>query len=297
VPDRWRQLLAFIDHANADGVALTGQVSPRPIGALMGLSLSSHPFSFSPTYRSFEHLSLTERVAMMRRPEIRDALLREEPVGLRRAADITPRWAYELGDPPNYEPAPEDRLELRAKALGISTLELAYDLLLKDDGQNLLYLPITNFAHTNLDSTLEMMQHPHTVVALGDGGAHVARICDASNQTYVLTHWTRDRPGPHLPLGRAVQMLSADPARVVGLEDRGILAAGYRGDLNVIDYRALRLAPPRIVHDLPAGGMRLKQSAAGYRATVKSGAVTYRDGVATGALPGRLIRGAQSSPR
>lgn len=295
-PERWRELLHFLEKANADGLTIRGQVATRAIGTLLGLSASAHPFSFSPTYQTFAHLPLVERVAIMRRTDVRAALLQEHSDGVPRPGFVAPDFAYALGDPPNYEPPADQRLEVRAKALGISPLELAYDLLLADEGRTLLYRPITNYVNFNLDTTYEMMMHPHTVIGLSDGGAHVARICDASMQTYLITHWTRDRPGTRIPLGQAVKMITSDTALLIGLADRGIIAPGYRADLNVIDYDRLALGLPRIEHDLPAGGSRLKQSATGYRATVKSGVVTYNDGAPTGALPGRLIRGAQPPP-
>jgi N-acyl-D-aspartate/D-glutamate deacylase len=160
----------------------------------------------------------------------------------------------------------------------------------------LLYGPSANFSDGNLDPSFAMMQHPDTIIGLGDGGAHVARICDASLPTHLLTYWTRDRAGDRIPLASAIRMLTHDTAAAVGLHDRGTVAPGFTGDLNVIDYDRLQLAQPQLVTDLPAGGGRLKQRATGYVATIKNGVATYRDGVATGALPGRLVRGARNGP-
>ena len=296
-PERWRTLLRSLEDARRDGLQMKGQVSTRAVGSLFGLELSNHPFTACPTYQAFAALPLAERVAQMRRPEIRAALLGEEPVGLKRPQFRLVDEMYEFGDPPDYEPPAEQRLAVRAQRLGISALELAYDLMLGNGGRAMLYLPMANYSHHTLDTTLEMMQHPDTIVGLSDGGAHVARICDASQATHMLAYWTRDRRGSRLGLAEAVRYLTRDTSHALGLADRGVLDVGYRGDLNVIDYDALALRPPRLEYDLPAGGARFKQDAVGFRATVKSGVVTYRDGTPTGELPGKLIRGAQPAPR
>jgi N-acyl-D-aspartate/D-glutamate deacylase len=295
-PDRWRTILRHIEAANQAGIAIRAQVSSRAIGSTFGLSVSNHPFTACPSYQAIAHLPLPERVARLRDAELRERLLHEDPVGLLRPDFRRTDEMYAFGDPPDYEPAPERRLAVRAQALGIGSLALAYDLMLGDEGRALLYLPMGNYVHYSLDTTYEMLTHPNTVLGLGDGGAHVARICDASLPTYVLAHWTRDRRGARIPLERAVKMLTADTAAAVGLHDRGRLAPGYRADLNLIDYDALRIHAPRIVADLPAGGARLKQAADGYRATIVRGEVTYRDGTSSGARPGRLVRGAQPAP-
>jgi N-acyl-D-amino-acid deacylase len=232
----------------------------------------------------------------MRQPDVRERLLSEEPDGLLRAEFRIAEEMFAFGDPPEYSPAQSETLGARAARMGIGALELAYDILLEREGRAMLYLPTMNFAHYNLDSTREMMLHPDTIIGLGDGGAHVARICDASLPTHMLTYWTRDRAGERLPLETAVKMLSDEPARTVGLGDRGRIATGYLGDLNVIDYDGLQLRAPRIVRDLPAGGARLNQGADGFVATVKRGVITYRNGEPTDALPGRLVRGAQAAP-
>jgi N-acyl-D-amino-acid deacylase len=203
---------------------------------------------------------------------------------------------YVLGDPPDYTPPADRRLDARAAALGLSPLELAYDLLVADDGRTILFHPGANYTDSSDANMASMLRHEHTVVALGDGGAHYGLICDASYTTHALTYWTRDRKGERWPLSWAVQQLTDVPARMVGLGDRGRLVAGYKADLNVIDLDQLGVAAPHPVHNLPGGGRRLEQKARGYRATVVGGAVTYRDGAFTGALPGRLVRGARAQP-
>jgi N-acyl-D-amino-acid deacylase len=198
---------------------------------------------------------------------------------------------FELGDSPDYAPPAHMCIGERAKALGVTPMSLAYDLLLQDDGGAILYLPSANFADGNLDVAREMMMHPNTVLGLGDGGAHYGIICDAGYPTHLLTYWVREvRSDRRFPLEWAIAALTRRPAETVGLLDRGLVAAGYKADLNIIDFDRLKLHAPRPVYDLPGGGRRLRQRADGYIATMVSGQVTYREGRRTDALPGRLIR-------
>jgi len=203
---------------------------------------------------------------------------------------------YELGDPPNYEPDPASSIARRAEREGREPVDSAYDMLLGDKGRAFIYLPSLNYADGNLDAVGEMLAHAHTVVGLADGGAHVGTICDASFPTTLLSLWTRDREHARLGLPFAIERQTRATARTVGLFDRGVLAPGYRADVNVIDYERLRARRPEIVHDLPAGGRRLVQAADGYVATLVRGDVTYENGEASDALPGRLIRGTQPAP-
>ena len=166
--------------------------------------------------------------------------------------------------------------------------------MMENNGRTILYRPLSNYANGTLETVREMMAHPNTLIGLGDGGAHVSILCDASAMTYGMTHWTRDRASGRFPVEWMVKRLTLDNAVALGLHDRGVVAAGYKADLNVIDYDRLSLHPPHVVYDLPAGGRRLMQRAEGYTATILAGEVVSRDGVATGRLPGRLIRGAQT---
>ena len=200
---------------------------------------------------------------------------------------------YVLGDPPNYTPPAESRLDARAATLGVTPLELAYDLLVSGDGRTILFHPGANYTDCSDANMASMLRHENTVMALGDGGAHYGLICDASYPTHALTYWTRDRTGERWPLSWTVQQLTDVPAQAVGLRDRGRLAAGCKADINVIDLDRLRVAAPHPVHNLPGGGRRLEQKAEGYRATIVSGEITYRDGAFAGNLPGRLVRGAR----
>jgi len=225
-----------------------------------------------------------------RQEEIRKAFA-SRTVDLRNSARQTTNLArlFPLGDPPNYEPTPEQSVAAMAARAGKPAAEFTYDLLLENNGSTLLYGPSVNFNRHNLDDAGAMVAHPNTVLGLSDAGAHNASICDASFSTYMLTHWARDRKS-HMPLGAVVQALTSQTAQAVGFMDRGIIAPGYRADINVIDFERLTLRPPRVVYDLPANGKRLTQEAEGYRMNIVRGVPTYREGKATGALPGRLVR-------
>jgi N-acyl-D-aspartate/D-glutamate deacylase len=291
-PEGWRKLLALIDQAARDGLPILGQVAPRPIGMLLGLQASLNPFSGSKTYRAIGDKPLEERVRLMREPAFKQALMAELGGMQRKRLDLN--LLFPLGDPPDYAPPPSASFVAEAARRGISADELAYERILEDDGRAYLYTPFANYRHGNLDACRAMMEDPNTVIGLGDGGAHVGMISDASFPTFLLTHWSKE-------CGRAdgfdaswlIKRQTADTARAVGLLDRGIVRAGMKADLNVIDLARLQLAQPRMRFDLPAGGKRLLQPVTGYRATVVSGQLTYREGEATGALPGRLVRGPQ----
>jgi len=221
---------------------------------------------------------------------------RERGGGLARLGISDPRRLFPLGDPPDYEPPASASVGALAEAAGRDPDDLCYDLLLADGGRAILYVPSLNFADGTLDAVGEMLHHPLTVPGLSDGGAHVGTICDASFPTFLLTHWCRDRSRGRLTVEDAVRRQCRETARTVGLDDRGVLAPGYRADVNVVDLDALTIHAPVIHHDLPAGGRRLLQAATGYRHTFVAGAETYAAGEATGALPGVLVRGARPAP-
>ncbi|MDP1795410.1 MAG: amidohydrolase family protein, partial [Acidimicrobiales bacterium] len=293
MPDQWQSLLELLAKGNADGLEMRGQVAPRPVGLLLGLQASMNPFLGNPAYMEIASLPLAERVTALRSDSRRDAVLAaaENNNGIFGFENI-----YVLGDPPDYEPKVENSVAAYAARAGQTAQEMAYELLLESDGKALLYTPFLNYVGRNLEAVREMLAHPNTVPGLGDGGAHVGTICDASFVTTLLTMWGRDRSSGRFELPYLVQQHSRDTARTVGLVDRGVLAPGYKADVNVIDFDNLRLSPPEIHHDLPAGGRRLLQPVTGYKHTIVSGRETYRDGVATDALPGKLVRGAQPAP-
>ena len=292
-PELWREMLDESAIAAESGVPLVPQVAGRPTGLLSGFETTFSFLDAVPAYQELAGLALADKVARLRSAEGREAVLTWEPdpataEQLAHAAEHT----YLLGDPPDYEPGPEATVASMAAASGRSILTVALDAMLADDGRGLLYLPILNYSDGHSDATREMILHPAAVLGLADGGAHVGTICDASMPTWMLTHWVRDRTrGERLPLELIVARQTADTARLYGLGDRGVLRAGAVADINVIDLEGLRLGVPRVVADLPAGGKRILQDATGYVATIKTGAVTFSEGVATGERPGRLLRG------
>ena len=296
-PDGWRGMLGAIAAANAEGLPMRAQVPPRAIGLLLGLQATVNPFSGHPSFREVAGLPLAEQVARLGGPTLRRRILSEEGQG--GLASLIGRFErmFLLGDPPDYEPAADRSVAAEAGRRGVPAAELAYDLLLEDEGRTLLYYPLFNYSGFNLDVSREMLLDPNTVPGLGDAGAHCGMICDGSFPTFLLSHWGKDRKrGEKLPVEWLVKRQTADTADLVGLGDRGRIAPGMRADLNLIDWDALRLRPPEMVFDLPAGGKRLVQRVEGYHATLVAGEVTFQGGEATGALPGRLVRGAQPAP-
>ncbi len=298
-PAFFEDALRMVEKANANGGEITAQIFPRPIGLVIGLELSGNPFVMYPSYREIASLPLAERVAEMRKPEVRERILNDKP-----ASDGHPlmfavqawNWIFPLGDPPDYEPDPANSIGARAKARGVSPQEEAYDRLLDDDGHAMLLVTLANFRDASLDTVAELVRREDVVLGLGDGGAHYGMICDASFPTYMLTHWVRDRAAGRLTVAEAVRELTSVPARVAGLADRGRIAVGYKADLNVVDHDALRLHKPVVRYDLPAGGRRLDQTADGYAATIVAGEIIAENGAPTDARPGRLVRGRQPAP-
>ncbi len=297
-PNQWREILDLIQKAVDAGLPMKGQVPARAIGIMLGLEATLHPFVGHPSYRELAALPHKERVARLRQDtDLRSRLLAEEAPAGGRDLFFDFERIYELGSPPDYEPDPSKSIAARAQARGLAPAELAYDLLLQNDGRALLYRPFLNYTNNNLDVCRELMLDENTVPGLGDAGAHCGLICDGSFPTFLLAHWGKDRTrGEKLPLEWIVKQQCADTAALVGLHDRGMIAPGMKADINLIDFDLLGLEHPEIVFDLPAGGRRLLQRATGYRMTIVSGEVTFEDGEPTGAMPGHLVRGPQPGP-
>lgn len=300
-PNDWKTLLDAFATSTAGGVTMRGQVGARAVGILLGLQATLNPFMTSPAYAEIADLPLPERLAQMRDPERRSRIITSATSD--RSGSVTGTRLLEqfelmfpFGDPPDYEPDPSTSIAAEAAQRGVAPAELAYDIITEGDGTGFLYLPFLNWAEGNLDAVGAQLAHPASIPGLSDGGAHVGTICDASFPTTLLQWWGRDRPSGRLPLELLVAKQARGTAEALGLMDRGLLAPGMRADLNVIDHEALRLDPPKMAFDLPAGGKRLLQRAVGYRHTFVAGTEIMADGESTGATPGRLVRGSQQAP-
>jgi N-acyl-D-aspartate/D-glutamate deacylase len=301
-PERWRDLMALATSLRSEGLEVKAQVAPRPIGVLLGLQASANVFTPVRAYARIASLPLPERVVALQDPELRRKIL-ESHATLTSGKDAFAGYAFYgrfdemflLNDPVNYDLDFDKSLGATARRLGVDPREYAYDMQLQHEGRQLIYTPLFNFVHGNLDAVREMITSSAAMFGLSDGGAHCGAICDASMTTSFITLWARDRSDEtRIPLESVVHQLTRRPAEHFGWLDRGLVAPGLLADLNVIDVDRLSCEAPRIVTDLPAGGRRLLQSANGYRYTIKRGSVTFEDGTATGELPGKLLRGVQS---
>jgi N-acyl-D-aspartate/D-glutamate deacylase len=292
-PDQWRDILRLAREANKDGADLRAQVAGRPLNMLVGFQ-TFHPFKNRPTYIGLSRLPLPERVVELRRPEVRRAILAEASPPDRMAEYVNASLdrIYPMGEPPNYEPTADMSVAAIARSEGKPEEAVLYDLMLRHDGRELLMFALLGYSHGNLDDMREMILHPNAALGLSDGGAHCGVICDASIPTFMLSHWTRDRDrGERLPLELVVSKMTRETASLYGFGDRGVIAPGFKADLNLIDLDQLHLKLPELVFDLPGGARRLIQRAEGYEATIVAGEVTFQKGEDTGARPGALVRG------
>ena len=301
VTDGWRNILRTIERANSEGVKLAAQVCGRPIGVLFGLELTNNPFSAHPSFIEIKDLPLDEKLFKLRDEQFRERLLAEAPQvennPFLRQAHARYHDMYVMQENPDYEPPPSESIASQAMELGLNPLELCLDILTRGEGKDMIYYAFLNYGESSLDPAKEMMEHPNTILGLGDGGAHCGSICDGSFTTHMLTHWTRDRKrGEKLELPWVIKAHCRDTAKAVGLNDRGILAPGYKADINIVDLKKMQLRKPEVHFDLPAGGRRLMQYADGYVATIVNGVPIYLDGESTGARPGRLVRGSKPKP-
>ena len=301
LPDRWREMSDWVARCVAQGLPLKTQMAPRPIGILQGLTATINPLILCPSYQAVAKLPLPELVAALQDPDRRAAIIAEH--GARQVEGMLAELVggfhklFPMNDPVDYEPPASASVAARAAATGRAPIDVVLDLLVERDGNQLLYMPLFNYAKGNLDDVREMLLSPNMLFALSDAGAHCGAISDGSFTTTALALWTRDRTaGPTLPLELMVHHITQRTARHVGWLDRGVLAAGYLADVNVVDMSTLAAHPPTIVRDLPAGGRRLMQTATGDRHTFKRGVETFADGQHTGALAGSLVRGAQPAP-
>ena len=294
-PDRWRDVLTWIDEARAQGAKFTIQTAGRPLGILVGLT-TKHQFSGRQSFDEVAHLPLPQLVAALRDPERKARILSESSgaVGIGRLLTRLADKAWALDDPPNYEPDVADSVGAIAIGRGVSADEVYYDLYLRHEGRQLVLFTLGGYGNRNTDHIVELLSYDSSILGLADGGAHVSLICDASSSTSLLSYYVRDRRlGPRLSLETAVRKMSSAPAQLYGLHDRGTVAVGKKADLNVIDFDRLGVQMPEVVADLPTGAKRIIQRANGYIATIVAGAVTLREGEETGARPGRLVRRGQ----
>ena len=308
-PDDWLKIIAGSERLNAEGLDISLQVAPRAIGVFNGLNCTFHPLMGHPSYIAIRDKPLAERVAIMRDPEFKKQLLSEHPVPLAGPGSSVPplvdmmigqfeqlaekNFKLDHDGEVDYEQGNETSIAGKARRDGVSVWEKAYDIMLEEDGHALIYFPVFNYTEMNYDNIYTMLQHPKALPGLSDGGAHVGTICDASFPTYLLSYWTRDRAlknRPGIKLERAVQMLTADGARYLSLNDRGQIKVGLKADINIIDYQKLKLGVPRMVQDLPAGGQRLLQPVEGYRAVFVAGQQVIENDKVLAARPGQLVR-------
>jgi N-acyl-D-amino-acid deacylase len=301
-PQQWRRLLREAEMSAAEGGLLTPQISVRPVGLLLGFESSAHPLILHENLWPLMALSLEERRAALLTPEVRESILSAPPDysafdGVVEMITTGFDNMYVLGENPNYEPSPDQSLAAIAQREGRPPQEVAYDIMASEGGEGLIFLPMLGYIDGNLDATAEMMRHPNSIYGLADGGAHCGLVSDASIPTFLLTHWARDRTrGDRIPIEELVENQTKRTAECYGLFDRGVIAPGMKADINVIDFEKLHIHAPKLVYDLPANGKRFLQDITGYHATICSGEVIYRNGKATGKLPGKLIRGPQAAP-
>ncbi|MEP0201648.1 MAG: D-aminoacylase [Halioglobus sp.] len=290
-----------MEKQNAQGANIVAQLALRGNGIVMAWRGTVHPFIRHPSWMAMAELSWEEQYAKLQDPAFKAQLLSEtsetpeQPDLIPIFTIVTQGWAmqYQMDDGFNYEPQADESIAARAEAAGVSGAEYVYDLMMSDDGAGFVYLPILNYIDGNLDFLEPLQQRDDTVNSLSDGGAHCGTICDAASPTFMLEHWVRDRARGTITLENAIKRQCRDTARLYGLNDRGVLKPGYLADINVIDMDNIKLGKPWLAFDLPAGGKRLLQKAVGYDYTIKSGEVTFENGVLRDARPGGLIRGPQ----
>jgi N-acyl-D-aspartate/D-glutamate deacylase len=296
-PQRWRRLMKAVHEARAQGLPLTAQMAGRPIGVMMGIGTALNPFTVRPSYKQLESLPIEEQRRRLRDPEMRRKILADQPSEFEIAKlaqfrqIVAQRFDkfFIMGNPPDYEPGPEKSVAVIAQREGRSPEDVAYDYMI-EEGQY-LYFPVVNYVTGDHEPIFEMLNDPACLLGLSDGGAHCTSIIDAGMPSYMLAHWGRDRArGPKLPLELLVKRQTSETSEFFGLNDRGRLAPGLRADVNVIDFDALKLHKPELVHDMPANGRRFIQRVEGYEATLVAGTPIFERGQHTGAMPGRLVR-------
>ncbi|MGV0834346.1 N-acyl-D-amino-acid deacylase family protein [Mycolicibacterium thermoresistibile] len=296
--DTVRDLVA---DAKRCGERLHPQFSPRAIGGLVSL-VGYHPFLQRPSYRALAHLPVQERAQRMSDPEVKARILAEDDIPVESAdprdhfhvtlqRHLADTYRLDGAQRVDYEPHPSTSIAAQAEAAGVDPLALCYDLLIDDEGSAVLIWLATGYVSGDLSRVEDYLSDDQYIMGLGDAGAHVQFICDASFPTFLLSHWGLHRTrGRRFPIETLVCKLTKDPADLYGFTDRGVLQPGRRADINVIDLEALALLPPHSVNDLPSGAGRFLQSARGFCQTIVAGVITRENDADTGLRPGRLYR-------
>ena len=290
-PHFWEDLMSMARQAQKEGLPIRPVVTPRPIGLLLGLNGSQNPFSGTDTYKSISNLPLDRRVVEMRKDEIKNKILSEDPIKgstFPLINRIGYTQMYRFGSPPNYNPKPEESIEAMAKEKGVTAAELAYDILIENDGNNFIYAPLVNYADHTFGVCKKMLDDKNAIMGLGDGGAHVGFILDAGYPTWLISYWSVKKKA--YSMEETVRRLTSDTANAAGLNDRGLLKVGLKADINIIDWENVGSSDPFMTQDLPAGGKRLMQHTQGYVTTIVSGKVTYKNGEFTKERPGTVVK-------
>ena len=290
-PHFWEDLMSMARQAQKEGLPIRPVVTPRPIGLLLGLNGSQNPFSGTDTYKSISNLPLDRRVIEMRKDEIKNKILSEDPIKgstFPLINRIGYTQMYRFGSPPNYNPKPEESIEAMAKEKGVTAAELAYDILIENDGNNFIYAPLVNYADHTFGVCKKMLDDKNAIMGLGDGGAHVGFILDAGYPTWLISYWSVKKKA--YSMEETVRRLTSDTANAAGLNDRGLLKVGLKADINIIDWENVGSSDPFMTQDLPAGGKRLMQHTQGYVTTIVSGKVTYKNGEFTKERPGTVVK-------
>ena len=297
-PYFWEDLMTMARQAQKEGLPIRPVVTPRPIGLLLGLNGSQNPFSGTDTYKSIADLPLAQRVNEMKKENIKKKILSEDPIKgstFPLINRIGYSQMYRFGSPPNYNPKPEESIEALADLNGVSAAELAYDILLENEGNNFIYAPLVNYADHTFGVCQKMLEDKNAIMGLGDGGAHVGFILDAGYPTWLISYWSVKKKV--FSMEETIRRLTSDTAEAAGLSDRGILKVGLKADVNIIDWENVGSSDPFMTQDLPAGGKRLMQHTHGYVATIVSGKITYQNGVSTKERPGGLVRSVKDSQK
>ena len=290
-PHFWEDLMAMARQAQKEGLPIRPVVTPRPIGLLLGLNGSQNPFSGTDTYKSISDLPLDRRVIEMKKDEIKKKILSEDPIKgstFPLINRIGYTKMYRFGSPPNYNPKPEESIEAMAKEKAITAAELAYEILIENDGNNFIYAPLVNYADHTFSVCKKMLDDKNAIMGLGDGGAHVGFILDAGYPTWLISYWSVKKKA--FSIEETIRRLTSDTANAAGLNDRGLLKVGLKADINIIDWENVGSSDPFMTQDLPAGGKRLMQHTQGYVTTIVSGKVTYKNGKFTKERPGTVVK-------